>query len=195
MTEYGCKVCRVLAERDLEELNPELVARWTGETGERLGYRRLADWLNTAMLRRELEIVGLPTGGDEARSRYERLDDDETAPAVKRLLRDNGVAVDALLADFVSYSVLRTHLTDCLGAERDPTPPSDWEADRLESLEAYAESEARDAVRSLVNKGRLAAGGDIDVSATVTLRCSACGKSQPVEAALSADRLCDCVAE
>jgi hypothetical protein len=195
MTEYGCKVCRVLDERDLEELNPELVARWTGETGERMGYRRLADWLNTAMLRRELEIVGLPTGGGEARSRYERLRDEETAPAVERLLRENGVAVDALVDDFVSYSVLRTHLTDCLEAERDPTPSSDWEAERLENLEAYAESEARDAVRSLVNKGRLEAGGDVEVAATLTVRCSACGTARSVGAALSAARFCDCEAE
>lgn len=192
MTEYGCKVCRVLADRELTELNPELAARWTDDSGDRFGYRRLADWLNTALLRREMEIVGMPTGGGEARSRYERLRDDETARAVRRLLRDGGVAVDELVDDFVSYSVLRTHLKDCLKANREPSPPSDWEAARLEKLEAYAESEAADAVRSLVTKGRLAAGGNLDVAATLTVTCSACGASQPVETALSAKRFCDC---
>lgn len=192
MSEYGCKVCRVLAERELDGLDSELIEQWKGESGERLGYRRLADWLNTVMLRREMEIVGMPTGGNEARSRYERLREEETGPAVERLLRRGGVAVDQLTDDFVSYSVVRTHLKDCLDARRESSPPSDWERDRLESLEAYAESESNDALRSLANKGRIDAGGDIDVTVTLAVRCSRCGVSRPFEKALAADQFCDC---
>ncbi|AEN04873.1 hypothetical protein Halar_1116 [halophilic archaeon DL31] len=192
MTEYGCKVCQVLDERDLKEMNPELVARWTGEGGKRLGYRRLADWLNTALLRREMEIVGMPTGGDEARSRYERLHDDDTAPAVRRLLKRGGVALDDLGDDFVSYSVVRTHLQDCLDASREPSPPSAWEPGQLERLEAYAASEATDAVRSLRNKGQLKAVGEVEAVVTIAVACSVCGTSVPVADALAAKRFCEC---
>jgi hypothetical protein len=196
MTDHGCKVCRVLDERDLSRLDDELVARWHGESGERMGYRRLADWLNTTLLRREMERVGVPTGGGEARSRYERLtgDDEDTADAVRDLLRRQGVAVDDLLDDFVSYSVVRTHLRDCLDEERDPSPPADWEAERLESLEAYATAEAADAIRSLVNKGELAAGGDVEPEVSVRVTCSACGAAVPIEEALAAGTFCDCTA-
>jgi len=192
MTDHGCKVCRVLDERGLDGFDDELVARWQGESGERMGYRRLADWLNAALLRREMERVGLPTGGGEARSRYDRLTDDDTAEAVGKLLRRAVVAVDDLRDDFVSYSVVRTHLRDCLGAERDPSPPSDWEGDRLDDLAEYATVEAAEAVRSLVNKGRLAAGGAVEPTVTIRVRCSACGTAVPVEEAIAAGTFCDC---
>lgn len=198
MTEYGCKVCRVLADRDLEHLNSELVARWHGERGERMGYRRLADWLNTAFLRMEMEIVGMPTAGGEVRSRYERLvgaddaaDDDETAE-MRRLLTRGGVAVDALLDDFVSYSVVRTHLTECLGETREPSPATNWEEDQIAQLEAYASEEAAEAVRSLVNKGELSAGGEVSTTVSVAVTCSTCGVEAPFEEALETGSFCDC---
>lgn len=198
MTEHGCKVCRVLAERDLEHLNSELVARWHGEAGERMGYRRLADWLNRAFLRTEMEIVGMPTAGGEVRSRYERLvgddaaADDEEAAEIRRLLTRGGVAVDDLLDDFVSYSVVRTHLTECLGESREPSPAIDWEEDQLAQLEEYASAEAADAVRSLVNKGKLTAGGQVEANVSVAVTCSACGVAVPFEEALAAETFCDC---
>ena len=192
MTDHGCKVCRVLDERDAGHLDDELVARWHGEGDERMGYRRLADWLNVTLLRREMERVGLPTGGGEARSRYERLTGEATADAVRRLLRQEGVAVDALTDDFVSYSVVRTHLRDCLGEERDPSPPVEWEADRLADLQTYAASEAADAIRSLVNKGKLSAGGAVEPAVTIRVRCAACGATTPVDEALAAGAVCDC---
>jgi hypothetical protein len=198
MTDHGCKVCRVLADRELEHLNSELVAHWHGETGERMGYRRLSDWLNTAFLRTEMEIVGMSTTGGEVRSRYERLvgaaeaTGDEEAAEMRRLLARGGVAVDDLLDDFVSYSVVRTHLTECLGESRDPEPIADWENDRIAQLEAYAAEEATEALRSLANKGRLSAGGALEATVSVEVTCSACGVSVPLDAALQAATFCDC---
>lgn len=195
MSDHGCKVCRVLGERGLAHLDDELAARWHGEAGERMGYRRLADWLNATLLRHEMERVGLPSGGGEAQSRYERLTGEaDTAEAVGDLLRREGVGVDALLDDFVSYSVVRTHLRDCLGEEREPSPPTEWEADRLNELEAYATAEAADAVRSLVNKGKLSAGGDVAPAVTIRVACSNCGVAVPVTEALAAGAFCDCSA-
>jgi len=194
MTDHGCKVCRVLAERGLSGLDNELVARWQGDDGERMGYRRLADWLNVTLLRNEMERAGLPTGGGEGRSRYERLTDEDTGTDVADLLRRQGVAVDALRDDFVSYSVLRTHLRDCLDEHREAAPTSDWEADRLEQLEAYATTEAADAVQSLVNKGKLTAGGDIEPDVTIRVTCSDCGVAVPAVDALVSGTFCDCSA-
>ena len=194
MTEHGCKVCRVLAERGLEHLNDEFVARWKGDEGERLGYRRLADWLNVTMLRAEMEIVGMPTEAGEAHSRYDRLvGDDERAAEMRGLLKRGGVAVDDLLGDFVSYSVVRTHLGECLGAERDPAPPTDWEADRIAQLARYATEEAEAAVCSLANKGELHAGGEIETTVSVEISCANCGVAVPFAEAIERTQFCGCV--
>jgi len=155
------------------------------------GHRRLADWLNVTLLRNEMERVGLP-GGGEGRSRYDRLTDEDTGTGVADLLRQEGVAADELRDDFVSYSVVRTHLRDCLDEHREAAPASDQEVDRLEQLEADATTGAADAVHSLVNEGKLTAGGDIEPDVTICVTCSDCGLIVPAIDALVLGTFCDC---
>lgn len=194
MTEAGCKVCRVLDRRGLTYLESELLARWRGEDGERMGYRRLADWLNAELLREAMGAAGMATVGGEARSRYERLtgDDEAVADAVADLLADAGVDVDALRGDFVSYGVVRTHLLDCLDATRPESGTSDWERAAVDRARRRAAEDAADALRSLVNGGDVAAGADPEVTVSLRASCPVCGAVRPVDAVLDDGRLCDC---
>jgi len=73
MSEYGCKVCRVLDEYDMERYEEQLLEQWQADSSQRKGYRKLSEWFNTLMLRREMDRAGLSTLGDEAESKYERL--------------------------------------------------------------------------------------------------------------------------
>ncbi|WP_254861532.1 rod-determining factor RdfA [Halovivax gelatinilyticus] len=186
MTDYGCKVCRVLDERELEGYDETLLDRWLADGPGRMGYRALARWLNTTMLRREMDMAGLTTLGDEAASKYDRLtaDDDTVSAEVRSSLRTDGVPIDELEADFVSYGVVRTHLTECLGAERDPEPDSDWERDALSITRQHAETKAAEAIRSLENKGELEAVGDISVNVTFELECAETHRTVALERAL-----------
>jgi len=77
MDEHGCKVCRVLDERNMERYGSQLVERWQDDRPQRMGYRKLARWLNVTILRREMDRAGLSTLGNEATSKYERLRGDE----------------------------------------------------------------------------------------------------------------------
>ncbi|WP_336000754.1 rod-determining factor RdfA [Halorientalis halophila] len=185
MTEYGCKVCRILDERDMERYERRLVDQWQADAAQRKGYRQLAEWLNTMMLRREMDRAGLSTLGNEPESKYERLtgDDETVAAEVRRDLRGEGIDVDELDADFVSYGVVRTHLTDCLGLERD-VEATDWEADAIEYTREHATGKLEDAVRSLVSKGNLAACGDVEVHVSFEVECEECHTQVPVERAL-----------
>lgn len=195
MSEYGCKVCRVLSERDLDHLDDELVARWQGDGYERMGYRRLATWLNVSLLRREMDRAGVPTIGGEARSRYERLTDEDprTAAEVHDLLRTAGIPVDDLERDFVSYGVVRTHLLECLDLEIDQEHSNgDWGADTLAYLREDATEKATDAVRSLVRNDRVAVGAGPTVSISIDLECEQCGAVRPASEALNAGAVCSC---
>lgn len=75
---YGCKVCRVLDQRDLEGYDEHMLSAWRGDGPNRNGYRELARWLNVTLLRREMDEVGLSTLGGEADSKYERLQNDHS---------------------------------------------------------------------------------------------------------------------
>ena len=192
MSEYGCKVCRVLDEYGMERYEEQLLEQWQADPPQRKGYRQLAEWFNTLMLRREMDRAGLSTLGGEAESKYERLRGDGTlAEEVATGLSNAGVPIAQLRDDFVSYGVVRTHLTECLGAEID-LPSGDWEQEALEISRRHAATKVEEAVRSLRNKGRLAAGGDVDVSVTVELECEHCHTRVPVDRARRREYVCHC---
>lgn len=185
MSEHGCKVCRVLDERDMDRYEDRLIDQWQADKPQRKGYRQLAEWLNTMMLRREMDHAGLSTLGNEPESKYERLhDDDESVAAeVRTTLRNEGVDVDELDADFVSYGVVRTHLKECLGIDRD-VESTDWEEEAIEYTREHATGKLEDAVRSLISKRKLSACGDIDVHVTLEVECDGCHSRVPVDRAL-----------
>jgi hypothetical protein len=195
-SEYGCKVCRVLDERGLQQYDDRLLAEWRGEDGQRKGYRQLARWLNVTLLRREMDTAGLSTLGGEADSKYERLrSDDASAAEVAGVLEREGIDVEGLRRDFVSYGVVRTHLTDCLEATYEPPASTDWERDAIDIARDHATEKITEAVTSLVNKGELAVGSTgPTVHVDVELECEDCRTRVPLRRALRRGTVCECEA-
>lgn len=196
MTTYGCKVCRILDQYSLTGYEDRLIDHWTANADQRKGYRALADWLNVTLLRNAMDRAGLQTLGNEAESKYNRLQaDDAIAAEVRNVLHEEGVPIETLESDFVSYGVVRTHLTECLDIERsqeETTTASDWEDDALEIATDRLATKAREAVSSLSTKGRLDAGGPLAVHATVEVECESCRTRVPVDRALRRGYVCQC---
>ncbi|MDS0477002.1 rod-determining factor RdfA [Natrinema sp. 1APR25-10V2] len=192
MSEYGCKVCRILDEYGMDRYEEELLEQWQADPPQRKGYRQLAEWFNTLMLRREMDRAGLSTLGDEAESKYERLRSDETiAEEVATELANAGVPIDRLRKDFVSYGVIRTHLKECLDSDVE-LASGEWEQDAIEIARNHADSKMSEAVQSLTNKGQLTAGGDVAVSVTAELECENCHARVPAERAIRRGYVCRC---
>ncbi|WP_222912847.1 rod-determining factor RdfA [Natrinema sp. SYSU A 869] len=192
MSEYGCKVCRVLDEYGMERYEERLLEQWQADPSQRKGYRQLAEWFNTLMLRREMDRAGLSTLGDEAESKYERLQSDEAVAAeVATELENAGIPIETLRDDFVSYGVIRTHLKECLESDIDLSS-GDWEQNAIEISRDHASTKIEEAVRSLRNKGRLTAGGDVSVSVTVELECENCHARVPSDRAIRREYVCRC---
>jgi hypothetical protein len=184
MTDTGCKVCRVLADRDMAEYEQRMVEHWHGQNGQRMGYRQLADWFNVTLLRREMDKAGVSTLGDEAESKYDRLQKGGTvAEEVRTVLKRNGVPIEQVESDFVSYGVVRTHLTECLGEEYEEES-GDWEGDAIGRARNHAEQKISEAVAAAVSNGKLDAVGDVSVELSVDLTCSETHVSVPVDQAL-----------
>jgi hypothetical protein len=194
MATHGCKVCRVLDERGVDHYDDRLLEEWQADRSQRKGYRALARWLNVTLLRREMDQAGLPTLGGEAASKYERLrDDDRDSAEVERMLRREGVGIDALDDDFVSYGVMRTHLLECLDAEYEPAESaSDWEAESIRIARDHAGEKITDAVRSLVNKDEIAVGGDVSVRIDAEIECGECEVRAPLRRVRRRGYVCEC---
>ena len=192
MSEYGCKVCRILDEYSMDRYEEQLLEQWQADPPQRKGYRQLAQWFNTLMLRRKMDRAGLSTLGDEAESKYERLRSDETiAEEVATELANAGIPIDRLRDDFVSYGVVRTHLKECLDSDVD-LPSGEWEQNAIEIARNHADTKISESVRSLRNKGKLSAGGDIAVSVTAELECRNCHARVPTDRAIRRGYVCHC---
>lgn len=191
----GCKVCRVIEDRELTKMDERLVAHWKGDSVQRKGYRKLAKWLNVIILRRAMDRAGVPTLGGEAEAKYERLqgDDGTTASEVEGILSNEGIDVEGVRDDFVSYGVVRTHIKGCLDAEREHTE-NDWETRSLEITKDHSETKASNAVKSLIKKGKIQTAGEVDVDVSIRIECEECQTRIPLGRALKRGRVCNCVA-
>jgi hypothetical protein len=197
MSEYGCKLCRVLDERGLADYDERMLAQWRGETGPRKGYRTLATDFNTTLLRREMDRAGVSTLGDEAESKYGRLTGDNEAVAreVREVLRGEGVPIDDLEADFVSYGAVRTHFKSCLEADYDPDisqTASDWERTTIDIARSTATEKTAEAVGALVSSGTLEIGGEPSIEVDISIECSSCHTRIPVDRAIRRGYVCRC---
>lgn len=200
MSEYGCKLCRVLDERGLADYDERMLAQWRGETGPRKGYRTLATEFNTMLLRREMDRAGVSTLGDEAESKYSRLTGDNEAVAreVREVLRGEGIPIDDLETDFVSYGAVRTHIKSCLKSDYNPetsSDKSDWERTAIDIARSTAKEKTTEAVGALVSSGSLEIGGKPSIDVDISVECSACHARIPVERAIRRGYVCQCASD
>lgn len=128
------KVARLISEYDLDGLGDELEVRWTGDGVERTSLRDLADYFNEQLLERALIDAGMSALDSDVSSTYRNLTDEDVSTGVRTdaraRLENNGIDIDNLESDFVSYQAIRSYLTEYRDAEYEE--PS--AAERVESV-------------------------------------------------------------
>lgn len=119
------KVATLIQRYDLGEVGSELERRWTGAGGERDGLRTLADVFNRRLLEAAMAEAGMDPLEGEAANLYRLLTGDAvtsgTRTETEQRLQREGVDVDALREEFVSYQAVRTYLTGVRGASYEPS--------------------------------------------------------------------------
>lgn len=117
------KVERLLDEYELEEFGEELERLWTTEENRR-SLRDLAAIFNRTLLEQELESTRITLLDGEVENIYRLLTADDVSAAertrVRRRLERNGVDVEKLESQFVTYQAIRTYLKTVRGAEYEP---------------------------------------------------------------------------
>lgn len=191
------KVARLIDRYGLEGLGDELEARWTADGGARLSLRDCATLFNKRILEAALLDAGLNALRRDVETTYEQLTSEDVTAGVRtetrnRLARE-GVDVETLERDFVTYQAIRSYLTEYRDATYEG--PSDDEkvqsdVESIQRLLARALSVTEDRIEGLRRTGRL----DIDsfeVLLDAQVVCQDCGSQYGVTELLEA-RGCDC---
>lgn len=190
------KVSRLLKEYDLKELGAELERRWTADRDERMSLRALATYFNQQLLTEAMAGAGIQSLSGEVENTYRLLTDDdvndaERTRAVRRLERE-GVDVDALTTDFVTYQAIRSYLQRERGVEY-----TEQEQDRT-AVAAETIQQVRGRFAS-VTEGKLdqlrgqdgLQLGDFRLLIDVTVLCETCGEQYSIDTLLERGG-CDC---
>jgi hypothetical protein len=195
----GCKIDRVIAEHGLEGADPRhdsihdgLLARWRGEgSHSAVGYRTLTEWFNRRLLRQVIAEQG-PVDASWVERAHDALtgDDDLRRAEVTEHLRAEGVDVDRAESGMVSWGTMRTHLTDCLGGEKESQSGGDWERDTIGMARSFAREKVESALSSLATKGTIEGVDDSSVTIQIQVACEECPTRVPLEVALDRGYVC-----
>lgn len=172
------KVARVLEEYDMQEVGTELEQRWTAEE-DRWSLRDLATYFNQQLLQQALRDANVKTLDGELKNIYRLLTDNDVTTAdrtrLRRRLEQDGVDIDALKDDFVTYQAIRTYLKKYRHAEytSDESDPLDREIDNIQQLRGRLVSVTEGKLDQLRNADELIL-GEHRLLVDVQVICSDC---------------------
>ena len=196
-TQPSSKVARLLSEYGLEGFGEELEDRWTGDGVERTSLRDLADHFNKRLLEQALIDAGMSALDSDVSTTYRDLTDDDVSTGVRTDTRtrldSNGIDVDGLESDFVSYQAIRSYLTEYRGAEYRRLSDEEKVEKDIESIQRLMTrtlSVTEERIEKLTRTGRIDADG-FEVLLDVQVLCESCGRQYSVSEFLD-ERGCDC---
>jgi len=200
MSRDSCKVDVVTERYGLaggarhDSIDEWLLARWLGEDGRPpRGYRTVTREFNKRLLKRVYDEHGRDAMGARLDGDFEALTGDD---AVRRRevvedIASDGIDAERLLSSLVSWGTVRIHLTECLGASKEPpTATTDWEHESVERARAHALKTVEKAVSALSSKGRIERAVEADVEMPILLSCPECPTRRPLEEALERGYVC-----
>lgn len=192
------KVGRLIERYDLgTAFGDRLEAAWLGEGVERRSLRDLADLFNRELLTVAMEQEEMSALDGEVENIYRLLTDDEVSSGMRtdarRRLDRNGVDVESLERDFVSYQAIRTYLKDVREAEYGGSSDADRVekvAESVRRLRSRTVSVAEGNLDQLRNANELVF-GDGRVFVDITVLCEECGSQYSYDELLERGG-CDC---
>lgn len=191
----SCKVDRIRDRYDLLNLDERLARRY--DLGDEVGVRDLEGYINTYVLRRAMSEAGMVSLDGEVENYHRLLTDDEVSEFDReetvRELEDEGIDVESVLDDFVTYQTVRKHLNQCLDIDtsRPDYEPSFADArQHLGKLSARVETVVDGTLSRLRDHDALEI-GDPETTVQIRVRCGDCGRLYDARQLLRHQR-CSC---
>jgi len=189
------KVARLLDEYDIRELGKELEQLWTAEN-DRRSLRELADYFNQRLVEQKLEQADKQVVDGESSNIYRLLTTEDASSAeqtrVERQLERDGISVDNLKSDFVTYQAIRTYLKENRGAEYESDTKNSLERTKqnLEQLRGRTAAVTEDKLTQLRNSGDISL-GEFSTLIDIRIVCEDCNTQRTVSELLN-EGSCDC---
>jgi len=189
------KVVRLLDEYGFAALGAELEDLWTADE-DRYSLRELASYFNQQLLRRRLEEADVETFDGEIENLYRLLTSDDVNPAertrVRRRLERDGINVDALESDFVTYQAIRTYLQEYRDAEytTDETDPLERERANLQKLRGRTAAVTENKLEQLRDNDHLTL-DEFRTLVNIQIVCEGCNTQMDVQDLLDSGK-CSC---
>ena len=194
------KVARLLEEYDIEGLGAELEARWTADGDQRMSLRDLADSFNKRLLEVQLRVAGLDALEQDVQRTYRNLTGEDVTVGVqtdtRTRLEQNGIDVEEMERDFVTYQAIRSYLTEFRDAAYEgPADEEKIQADQetIQRLASRTLSVTEDRLQTLRETDRLDV-GEFEVLLDLQVVCQSCGTQYSVDQLLE-EGGCDCQGE
>lgn len=191
------KVGRLIEKYALEDAEERLVEAWTRDDDNRASLRELADEFNRRVLRAVLVDAGMSIHDREIAETYRVLTADDVSSGVRlqsrRRLEQEGVDVDELESDFVSYQAIYNFLREYCEARYEPSSADDQvesDLNRINRLVARLRAVVEDDLERFDDTGRIDI-GDHRVFVDVQVYCRECDSQVPLDDLLT-DGGCDC---
>lgn len=192
----GCKVDRVQDEYDLYQLNERIKHRYQQRDH---GVRRLETFINQQVLRRAMEKAGMNVIDSEEENYHRLLTNDDVLDSDRRQakseLRSQGVDVERVQADWVSYRTVHKHLNECLGIDtsKDYTPDIDEDQKRVKKMQSRFTNVVEGTLDRL-SREDAAHIEDPTASISIKVRCGKCNRRHDVTDLLESGA-CPCQSE
>lgn len=175
------KVARLIDTYGLgQEFGDELESLWTADDSTRESLRTLADRINQRLLETEMDDAGISTLDGEVANLYRLLTNEDVSSGVRtearQRLEREGINVERLEQDFVTYQAVRSYLKEYRGAEyqRSVSPMRiEKVIESIQRLEARTRSVAEKNLQQLRNTGHLSL-GDFRLFTEINVLCEDC---------------------
>jgi hypothetical protein len=190
------KVARLLREYDLDGLGDELEYMWTADGEDRRSLRDLAEYFNRQLFEQAIRDHDGISPGEDTAHLYDTLTSEAASSAdrvrVRRRLTREGLDIQALEDEFVSYQAIRTYLRNHRNA-RYERPETDRIAEVSETVGRLQSRTATVAEARLarLNRGDEIETGSLSVTVSVRATCEGCGTQFTIDELLDQQR-CDC---
>lgn len=190
------KIVRLIDEYELSTVGAELEQRWTAAGDEKMSLRSLAAYFNRRLLEETLAEAGMQPISGDIDPIYEVLTSDDASSAertrTKRRLEREGIDVEGLQQDFVTYQAVRSYLKEHCGAEQatDDREQTSIEAENIQKLRGRTAAVTESKLEQLRNNGHLTL-GEVRLFVDVNVFCEDCGERYEVGSLLEQGG-CDC---